>query len=61
MALPAHFRRLVAHRTGHSFREVAEIDTVSAVQPQEGQVLVKVAFAGVNGGCETFRARGEFV
>ena len=26
---------------------------------QEGEVLIKVAYAGVNGGCETFRCRGE--
>ena len=24
------------------------------------QVIVKVHYAGVNGGCETFRARGEW-
>lgn len=24
------------------------------------QAVIKVAYAGVNGGCETFRARGEF-
>ena len=27
---------------------------------QTGQVLIQVAYAGVNGGCETFRARGEY-
>lgn len=27
--------------------------------PGEGEVLVKVTHAGINGGCETFRARGE--
>jgi hypothetical protein len=27
--------------------------------PPAGHVLVRVTYAGVNGGCETFRARGE--
>lgn len=27
--------------------------------PDEGEVVLKVQFAGINGGCETFRARGE--
>ncbi len=28
--------------------------------PNTPQVLVRVTYAGVNGGCETFRARGEY-
>ncbi len=24
------------------------------------QVLVRIAYAGINGGCETFRTRGEY-
>lgn len=27
--------------------------------PDAGQVVVRVKWAGINGGCETFRARGE--
>jgi hypothetical protein len=58
-APPATFRRLVARRTGASFREVAEVEEEAMPVPGEGEVLVRVAYAGVNGGCETFRARGE--
>ena len=67
-ALPATYRRLVARRCGDSFRAVAEVQggcpmptaaTAGAAPLQEGEVLVRVHYAGVNGGCETFRARGE--
>jgi NADPH:quinone reductase-like Zn-dependent oxidoreductase len=56
---PPSFKRLIARRPGASFRDVAEIEEVPMLVPQEGEVLIKVAFAGINGGCETFRVRGE--
>jgi NADPH:quinone reductase-like Zn-dependent oxidoreductase len=56
---PATFRRLVARGVGRSFRAVAEVEEVLTPALAEGEVLVRVAYAGVNGGCETFRARGE--
>ncbi|KAH7616945.1 hypothetical protein Ndes2526B_g09051 [Nannochloris sp. 'desiccata'] len=56
---PTSFKRLIARRTGTSFSDVAEIEEVPMLVPKEGEVLIKVAFAGINGGCETFRARGE--
>ncbi|GFH18956.1 PKS_ER domain-containing protein, partial [Haematococcus lacustris] len=60
-ALPTHSRRWVAQRIGHSFREVAELQEVPMEQlaPGPGEVLVHMHFAGVNGGCETFRVRAE--
>ncbi|KAG2427481.1 hypothetical protein HXX76_012414 [Chlamydomonas incerta] len=58
--LPATYRRLVARSCGGSFREVAEVVTERLTLPGPGEVLVRVLVAGVNGGCETFRARGEF-
>lgn len=57
--LPSTFRRLIARRTGDSFSEVAEIAEVPITLPKEGEVLIRVAYAGINGGCETFRVRGE--
>ena len=58
-SLPASFRRLVAPRTGVSLREVASVVSVPTPTPGPGEVLLRVKYAGVNGGCETFRARGE--
>ncbi|KAK9810466.1 hypothetical protein WJX72_011155 [[Myrmecia] bisecta] len=58
--LPKTYRRLVAHRTGHSFRDVAVLEEAQLQAPGPGQVVIKVTYAGINGGCETFRARGEF-
>ncbi|MEW5316016.1 MAG: hypothetical protein WDW38_007408 [Sanguina aurantia] len=57
--LPTTFARLVAHATGESFRAVAVVEQLDMLTPGEGEVLIKVLFAGINGGCETFRARGE--
>ena len=57
--LPATFRRLVAPRTGGSLREVASVLELPLPTPGPGEVLLRVRYAGVNGGCETFRARGE--
>lgn len=56
---PPSFRRLVAPRTGGSLREVANLVTLDTPSPGPGEVLLRVKYAGVNGGCETFRARGE--
>eukprot|EP00890_Picochlorum_soloecismus_P004685 jgi/Picsp_1/5217/NSC_02580-R1_15-hydroxyprostaglandin dehydrogenase len=61
--LPRTYRRLVARKTGLSFRDVAEVEHVELPDPSSlsaGFCLVKVKFAGVNGGCETFRSRGEY-
>ena len=45
--LPATYRRLVARRTGGSFREVAEVqEGVPMPELQEGEVLVRVHYAG---------------
>lgn len=57
--LPSTFKRLIARRTGDSFADVAEIVEQPIMLPKDGEVLIKVAYAGINGGCETFRARGE--
>lgn len=58
--LPCSFRRLVAKTTGDTFQQVSEIVERPLDPPSEEQVIVKVHYAGVNGGCETFRARGEW-
>lgn len=57
--LPTSYRRLIARRTGDSFGAVAEIEELTMPEPKEGEVLIQVAYAGINGGCETFRCRGE--
>lgn len=45
--LPATYRRLVARRTGGSFRDVAEVqEGLPLPEPQEGEVLVRVHYAG---------------
>jgi NADPH:quinone reductase-like Zn-dependent oxidoreductase len=58
-ALPDTFQRLLAPRTGGSFREAARLHSLPLPSPGPGQALVRVRWAGVNGGCETFRVRGE--
>ena len=59
-ALGTTYRALVAGGVGDSFRSVAKVVELPMPTLDEGEVLVKVVYAGVNGGCETFRARGEF-
>ena len=61
--LPKKFQALYAKRVGESVRDVAEIREISMdeILPKAGEVIVKVLFAGVNGGCETFRARGDHI
>jgi NADPH:quinone reductase-like Zn-dependent oxidoreductase len=58
--LPTTYRALVAEATGQSFSQVAQVRTLPTPSIDEDEVLVKVIYAGVNGGCETFRARGEY-
>lgn len=57
--VPSTFRRVVAERAGESVRAVAAVQEQKTLEPGEGEVLVQVMTAGINGGCETFRARGE--
>jgi hypothetical protein len=57
--VPKTTRRLVGRHVGSSFREVAHVVESPLPELEEGQVLVKMTHVGVNGGCETFRARGE--
>jgi D-arabinose 1-dehydrogenase-like Zn-dependent alcohol dehydrogenase len=59
-AIGTTYRALVAGGVGDSFRSVAKVVELPIPALAEGEVLVKVVYAGVNGGCETFRARGEF-
>lgn len=59
--LPATYRRLVAKGCGRSFREVATLSPpLPLPTPGPKEVLLRMRYAGINGGCETFRARGEF-
>lgn len=57
--VPATFEALVAGRAGSSFSEVARVVSVETPALAPDEVLVQVCYAGVNGGCETFRARGD--
>ncbi|KIZ03484.1 hypothetical protein MNEG_4480 [Monoraphidium neglectum] len=58
--LPLTYKRLVAERCGASFREVARVVDTPIQLPGPGEVLIRISHAGINGGCETFRVRGEF-
>jgi len=58
-ALPRTYRALWAERVGKSVKDVAVVKEFEMREPKRDEVLVQVAYAGVNGGCETFRARGE--
>lgn len=60
LLVPETYRALVAASTGNSFSEVATIRTLPTPSVGEDEVLIRVKYAGINGGCETFRARGEF-
>ena len=53
------YRALVAGSVGKSFRDVARVVELPTPELADDEVLVKVMYAGVNGGCETFRSRGE--
>ena len=57
--VPTSYNALVAGATGSSFGEVAKVVEVETPELAADEVLVQVCYAGVNGGCETFRARGD--
>jgi len=57
--VPSSFQRLVAAEAGESVKAVATVIEEQTPEPGEGEVLLRVMAAGINGGCETFRARGE--
>ncbi|GLI70995.1 hypothetical protein VaNZ11_016107 [Volvox africanus] len=57
--LPATYKRLVARTCGASFRQVAAVQELPLNPPGSGEVLIRITHAGINGGCETFRVRGE--
>lgn len=63
LPLPATYKQLVAAEAGASFGDVAKVVTLSldelVASLAVDEVIVRVAYAGVNGGCETFRCRGE--
>jgi NADPH:quinone reductase-like Zn-dependent oxidoreductase len=59
MEFPTSYRRLVAAKAGDSVRAVATFKEEKTPEPADDEVLVRVIAAGINGGCETFRARGE--
>lgn len=61
--LPDTYRRLVAKHTGESFRDVATVVKENMFDPadlEDDERIIRVLYAGVNGGCETFRCRGEY-
>lgn len=57
--VPKMFRALVAESAGSSFSDVASIIELEMPELKNDEALIRVGYAGVNGGCETFRARGE--
>jgi NADPH:quinone reductase-like Zn-dependent oxidoreductase len=57
--LPATYRLCIAEATAPSFREAVSVVEAPLPRPGPGEVLIHVHWAGVNGGCETFRVRGE--
>lgn len=59
MTIPKTYKALVAESSGDSFSSVARIKTLDIPIVQKDEALIRVSYAGVNGGCETFRARGE--
>ena len=64
LAVPATYKQLVAFNTGPSFKAVAKVKSGISLDQlidslESDEVVVQVAYAGVNGGCETFRCRGE--
>lgn len=59
--IPKSFQALVAAKTGDTFSQVAQIKSLPIPSLEKDEALIRVLYAGINGGCETFRARGEFV
>jgi len=57
--IPKSYRALVAQSVGESFSQVATIKDLPIPNVGTDEALIRVMYAGVNGGCETFRARGE--
>ena len=57
--LPSSYRRLVARVPAPTFRDAVVLQEVAWSPPAPGEVSVRIVHAGVNGGCETFRARAE--
>ncbi|GIL80749.1 hypothetical protein Vretimale_9147 [Volvox reticuliferus] len=57
--IPATYKRLVARTCGANFRQVAAVQELPLQPPGPGEVLIRITHAGINGGCETFRARGD--
>ena len=47
---PPSFKRLVARGVGESFREVADVAEVPMPAPGPDDILVRVEWAGINGG-----------
>jgi NADPH:quinone reductase-like Zn-dependent oxidoreductase len=59
LKVPKTFRALVAESAGSSFSDVASVIEIETPELEKDEALIRVEYAGVNGGCETFRARGE--
>jgi len=59
LKIPETFRALVAESAGSSFSDVATIIEIETPELKNDEALIRVEYAGVNGGCETFRARAE--
>lgn len=58
LSIPTTRKQAVARHTGMP-RDVLHVISSPIPELQEGQVLVKVKFLGVNGGHDTFVCRGE--
>jgi len=57
----SHYKALVAESVGDTFADVARIRSLPVPTTLgKDEALIRVVYAGVNGGCETFRARGEY-
>lgn len=59
------YKKLVAHKAGPCLRDVARIEQDLPVEHLlaglgNDEVVIRVRYAGVNGGCETFRCRAEY-
>lgn len=58
--VPKSFRALVAKSSGSSFSDVATVIEIETPELEKNEALIRVEYAGVNGGCETFRARAAY-
>jgi len=59
-SLPETYNALVADAVGDTFADVARVRSFPLTPLEKDETLVRVVYAGINGGCETFRARGEY-